>query len=82
LRFLDWVESWFRDLLVYGVTRGAQDVVNADILSEIQQQSTSTEFERLFSLIAKAKEAVEGIQRNLNRRMLLEDLLLNTVEAS
>lgn len=82
LRFLEWVESWFRDLLVYGVTHSGQDVVNVDLLSQIQQRSAPSDFERLFSLIAKAKEAVGGIQRNLNRRMLLEDLLLNAVEAS
>jgi DNA polymerase III subunit delta' len=82
LRFLEWVESWFRDLLVYGVTHSGQDVVNLDILSQVQQQSARADFERVFSLIGKAREAVGEIKRNLNRRMVLEDLLLNTVEAS
>ncbi|HXV83056.1 MAG TPA: DNA polymerase III subunit delta' [Candidatus Binatia bacterium] len=82
LRFLEWVEGWFRDLLAYSVTRNPRDVVNADMLPEIQQQVASAGFEHLFSRIAEAKAALEGIQRNLNRRLLLEDLLLNTVEAS
>jgi DNA polymerase-3 subunit delta' len=82
LRFLEWLESWFRDLLAYSVTRNPQDIVNIDMLPQIQQQSATTDFERLFSRIAEAKAAIGGIQRNLNRRMVIEDLLLNAVEAS
>src|SRR4030095_12749381 len=82
LRFLEWIESWFRDLLVYSVTRNQQAVVNVDMLSQIQQQSATADFERLFSRIQEAKAAIGGIQRNLNRRMMIEDLILNTVEAS
>jgi DNA polymerase III subunit delta' len=82
LRFLEWVESWFRDLLVYSTTRNPQVVVNIDMLPQIQQRSAATDCERLFSRIAEAKAAIAGIQRNLNRRMVIEDLLLNTVEAS
>src|SRR5215475_495441 len=82
LGFLEWIESWFRDLLVYGVTQNQQAVVNCDMLPQIQRQSPTADFERLFSRIAEAKAAVGAIQRNLNRRMVIEDLLLNTVEAS
>ena len=82
LKFLEWVESWFRDLLAYSVTRNPQDVVNIDMLPQIQGQSATIDCERLFSRIAEAKAAVGAIQRNLNRRMVIEDLLLNTVEAS
>jgi DNA polymerase-3 subunit delta' len=82
LMFLEWIESWFRDLLVYSVTQNQQAVVNVDMLPQIQQQSATADCERLFSRIAEAKAAVGGIQRNLNRRMVIEDLLLNTVEAS
>lgn len=82
MRFLQWVESWFRDMLAYGVTRNPRDVVNLDMLPQIQQQWATTDVERLFARVAEAKAALEGIQRNLNRRLILEDLLLNTVEAS
>ena len=82
LRFLEWIESWFRDLLVYSATQNQQAVVNVDMLPQIQHQSATADCERLFSRIAEAKAAIGGIQRNLNRRMVIEDLLLNTVEAS
>jgi DNA polymerase-3 subunit delta' len=82
LMFLEWVESWFRDLLTYSVTRNREDVINIEMLSQIQTQSASVDFGRLFARIAEAKAAVEGIQRNLNRRMTMENLLLNMAEAS
>ena len=82
LRFLEWLESWVRDLLAYSVTRNPQDIVNIDMLPQIQQRSAATDCECLFSRIAEAKAAIGGIQRNLNRRMVIEDLLLNAVEAS
>ncbi len=82
LRFLEWLESWVRDLLAYSVTRNPQDIVNIDMLPQIQRQSATTDFERLFSRTAEVKAAIGGIQRNLNRRMVIEDLLLNAVEAS
>jgi hypothetical protein len=80
--FLEWVESWFRDLLTYSVTRNREDVINIDMVSQIQTQSASIDFGRLFDRIAEAKAAVEGIQRNLNRRMTMENLLLHMAEAS
>ena len=60
LRFLEWIESWFRDLLVYSVTRNPQDVVNIDMLPQIQTQSATADFERLFSRIAEAKSSGRG----------------------
>jgi DNA polymerase-3 subunit delta' len=81
LAFLEWVETWFRDLLAYGITRSGENVINVDMFSQIQKQSASMDFGELFACIAETKAAVEGIQRNLNRRMTMENLLLNMVEA-
>jgi DNA polymerase-3 subunit delta' len=81
LRFLDWAESWYRDLLVYTVTQNRQEVVNVDLLPQIEQVSVAVGLERLLERIAEAKKAVVAIQRNLNRRMVLENLLLNAGEA-
>jgi DNA polymerase III gamma/tau subunit len=80
LRFLEWAESWYRDLLVYTVTQNQQDVVNVDMLPQIEQLSAAVELEHLLARIAEAKAAVVAIQRNLNRRMVIENLLLNARE--
>jgi DNA polymerase-3 subunit delta' len=81
LRFLEWAESWYRDLLVYTVTHNQQDMVNVDMLSQIEQLAAAVDLEHLLTQIAEAKGAVVAIQRNLNRRMVLENLLLNAAEA-
>jgi DNA polymerase III subunit delta' len=81
LRFLDWAESWYRDLLVYTVTQNQQDMVNVDMLPQIEQMAAAVELEHLLAQIAEAKRAVVAIQRNLNRRMVLENLLLSAAEA-
>ena len=81
LTFLDWVESWFRDLLIYDFTRSVEDVINIDMLPQIQKESALIDLGRIFTRIAEVKAAVEGIQRNLNRRMTMENLLLDMVEA-
>jgi DNA polymerase-3 subunit delta' len=80
LRFLEWAETWYRDLLVYILTKNAQNIVNVDILSQIQEQSAKITMERILSHISGTVEAIARIQRNLNRRMVVENLLLNAVE--
>ena len=81
LRFLDWAESWYRDLLVYTVTQNQQDMVNVDMLPQIEQLAAAVELEHLLAQFAEAKRAMVATQRNLNRRMVLENLLLNAGEA-
>jgi DNA polymerase III subunit delta' len=79
LRFLEWAETWYRDVLVYRLTRDEQNIVNLDILSRIQEQSAEFTMERILSHLSETMGAVGRIQRNLNRRMVLEKLLLNAV---
>lgn len=80
LRFLEWAETWYRDLLVYASTGNSEDVINADMFAEIELQSARGDFERLLSTFAQTAAAGARIQRNLNRRMVLESLLFNVVE--
>jgi DNA polymerase-3 subunit delta' len=80
LRFLDWAESWYRDLLVYTVTQNRQEVVNGDMLPQIQQASAAVDIKHLLARLAEVKNAFDAIYRNLNRRMVLESLLLNASE--
>ena len=78
LEFLRWAESWYRDLLIHGVTRNSDELVNQDILPNIEQHVPSTD--HLLAALARTAEATAGIQRNLNRRMVLEKFLIGAVE--
>jgi DNA polymerase-3 subunit delta' len=80
LKFLEWAGLWYRDLLTFRVAHAQDKIVNLDMLPQIEEQSSRIEDDHLFSLLSKASEASQRIQRNVNRRMVLEDLLLVAVE--
>jgi DNA polymerase-3 subunit delta' len=80
LKFLEWAGLWYRDLLTFRVAHAQDKIVNLDMLPQIEEQSSRIEDDHLFSLLSKASEASQRIQRNVNRRMVLEDLLLRAVE--
>ena len=79
LRFLTWAQSWYRDLLIHGVTQDSRDLVNLDMRSQIEQQSAVAGTEQTLSSMARTARAAARIQRNLNRRMVLERLLFGAV---
>lgn len=72
LQFLRWAESWYRDLLVYGETGAQDDLVNIDMLAQLEQQSRRSGGARALPALAEIAAATAAIQRNLNRRMVLE----------
>lgn len=81
LRFLAWLETWYRDLLIYHVTQDAGELVNLDVAAKIKQQSEAGKAESILAALSQAAGAAARIQRNLNRRMVLEELLTGAVEA-
>jgi DNA polymerase III subunit delta' len=80
VKFLQWAGLWYRDLLSFRIAHTTNQVVNVDMLPEIEEQSAAMAEDDLFSLLSKTGEASQLIQRNLNRRMVLEDLLLRVIE--
>jgi DNA polymerase III subunit delta' len=81
LKFLEWARIWYRDLLAFRVAGAQVEIVNRDMLQQIEEQSAMIPEDHLFSLLAKTTEAAQRIQRNVNRRMVVEDLFLRAVEA-
>lgn len=81
LRFLAWLETWYRDLLIYSVTQDVRELINPDMVSTIERKSAASERERILLALNRTTGAVARIQRNLNRRMVLEELFIGAVEA-
>ena len=79
MAFLSWAECWYRDLLIYAVTGEANELVNLDMLDAIERRSAEYGAERALAAFAEAAGAAAGIQRNLNRRMVLEKFLFGVV---
>ncbi len=76
LRFLEWAQGWYRDVLVYRITGSSQGICNLDMMKNIEQQAAVLNSDRLLSLLSQAVTAAAKIQRNVNRRMALENFLL------
>ncbi len=79
LGFLEWAETWYRDLLVHAATENSEEMVNVDMLTEIESQSAKGNFEQMLASFAQTARAAGRIQRNLNRRMVLEKFLFSVV---
>jgi len=80
LKFLAWAASWYRDLLVYGVTGDSSDLVNLDMRELIAQQAVPPGSEQCIAALTSSHRAAAAIRRNLNRRMVLEKYLLGVVK--
>lgn len=81
LEFLKWAETWYRDLLVHSVTQQPDELVNLDMLEQIEKQSGEKNTDQLLSFISQISRTGARIQRNLNRRMVLERFLFGVVGA-
>ncbi len=79
LKFFKWAESWYRDLLIYQVANDSEELVNLDMQSQIDQQSTAHDVEHSLRALGQIGGAAARIQRNLNRRMVLEKFLFGVV---
>ena len=79
LGFLEWAETWYRDLLVHAATENSEEMVNVDMLTEIGSQSAKGNFEQMLASFAQTARAAGRIQRNLNRRMVIERFLFGVV---
>ena len=79
LKFLKWAESWYRDLLIYQVGSDAQELVNLDMQGRINEQSTAHDIAHSLRALGQTGSAAARIQRNLNRRMVLEKFLFGVV---
>lgn len=81
LGFLEWAEGWYRDLIVYAVQKSRDQVLNRDVEEVLRQQAGRYRLERLLLLRARAARTAARIQRNVNRRLALDNFLIQTLGA-
>jgi DNA polymerase-3 subunit delta' len=77
LQFLSWVQTWYHDRLVQALHAKTEDCINIDMLGELCTRRTPVEY--ILSDATRAADAATKIQRNLNRRMVLEQFLFGVV---
>ncbi|MBI1994132.1 MAG: DNA polymerase III subunit delta' [Deltaproteobacteria bacterium] len=76
LKFLDWAEGWYRDILICLVTGSSRGLSNPDLEQSIRRQADRNSRERVLFLLSRIGATAASIRRNVNRRMALEDFLM------
>jgi DNA polymerase-3 subunit delta' len=78
LQFLQWIEGWYRDILIFQIAGSTGQIRNLDMAERIKEQAALSSIEHSLNSLARAERVARGIQRNYNRRMALEDFLIKT----
>jgi len=78
---LEWLTIWFRDLLLVKAGGDRARLVNADSLTQLNDLSARLTLETILTLAAYVATMHRGLERNLNKQMMLEGLLLRLQSA-
>ncbi|MFQ5684265.1 MAG: DNA polymerase III subunit delta' [Candidatus Binatia bacterium] len=79
LKFLEWVEQWYRDILIYSVKGNSRGICNLDMMQRIKQQAAHYSLQSVLFLLSDIVWAKAKIQRNINRRMTLESFFAHVI---
>ena len=73
---IGWLAAWFRDLARVKVGGDRDRLINMDRLEELDAQAARLPLERILELSTFVESMERGLDRNLNKVLLLEALLL------
>ncbi|MDP6559190.1 MAG: DNA polymerase III subunit delta' [Candidatus Binatia bacterium] len=79
LGFLDWLEGWYRDILVHQATGSMGQIDNSDRVETIRAVAAQVEVENTLSVLCRIGQAQRELQRTYNRRLVLENFLIKIV---
>lgn len=81
LKFLEWLVVWYRDVLVSTLTDDPGAVCNSDLVEDIQRGRRAYRLESVLASLSQASSTAARIQRNVNRRMALENFFMQMVRS-
>ncbi|HEX9285606.1 MAG TPA: DNA polymerase III subunit delta' C-terminal domain-containing protein, partial [Nitrospirales bacterium] len=73
---LGWLAAWFRDLVIVKVGGDRTRLLNADCLKELEALAARLKVDTIADLAAYVESMHRGLERNLNKQLMLEGLLL------
>ena len=73
---LGWLAGWFRDLAIIKVGGDPSRLLNTDCLDELNRFATNLPLEKVLELAEFVETMEKGLERNLNKQLMLEGLLL------
>ena len=71
-----WLATWFRDLVHVKVRGDRARLVNADYHTQLERLAARLPVETMVDLAAYVESMTRGLDRNLNKQLMLEGLLL------
>ena len=78
--FFEQLQLWYRDRLVWMLTEEEKLIVNADLITRLQEDSTNRGREYYLRSISDIIEAKKQVDQNVNLRLALEVLFLRLAD--
>lgn len=79
LRFLQWIREWYRDILIQQTTGSAGEIKNSDLVHKIRDAAAKHSLNHTLSVLSQMGGVAGKLQRNYNRRLVLEDFFIRVV---
>ena len=79
LRSLQWVREWYRDILIQQTTGSASEMKNSDLVHKIRDAASKQSLNHTLSVLSQMGGVAGKLQRNYNRRLVLEDFFIRVV---
>ncbi len=80
MRFLQWIKEWYRDILIQQTGGAAGAMKNVDMIERVREVAPSFPLDHTLSVLSRIERVSGNLQRNYNRRMVLEDFLIQVVD--
>ncbi len=78
--YIDIIEMWFRDVLLFKVTKDANNLVFSDEINYIRKQASKSSYEGIENILQGCEIAKQRLKANVNFDLAMELMLLNIKE--
>ena len=78
--YIDIIEMWYRDVLLFKVTKDANNLVFTEELKAIRQQATKSSYEGIENILNGCEVAKARLKANVNFDLAMELMFLNIKE--
>ncbi len=78
--FIDILEMWYRDVLLFKVTKDPNNLIFSDEINDIRRQASRSAYEGIENILKGCETAKARLKANVNFELTMELMLLNIKE--
>ena len=78
--YIDIIAMWFRDVLIFKVTKDANNIIFIDEINFIRKQASKSSYEGIENILRGCETAKQRLNANVNFDLAIELMLLNIKE--